>query len=320
VRFLSPLGGLVALAVVVPLIAYVAAERNRRRVVHVLGLPSTRAASRSAVVTALVSIAALLGLAATQPTLVNRSAHEVRSDAAVFFVIDTSRSMLASSGPGAPTRFERERTFVMQLRNRLPEFRVGLATMTDRVLPHLFPSADREAFAATLEKAVGVERPPPSDGSNTVVTTLSALTRVALDNFYPRQARHRLLVLFTDGESTPFIDASIGALFRGPPVVETVYVHLWRRGEHVYLPNGKPEPAYQEDPTSGRTIARLAEATHGVAIEGENVDAAAEAARSLLGTGPKVSDAREHRRIDLAPYLALGVLAPLGFLLYRRNV
>src|SRR5206468_8194313 len=138
------------------------AERNRRRVVGILGLPGTRAVSRVAVVTSLVAIAALLGAAAAQPTLVNRSAREVRSDAAAFFVIDTSRSMLASSGPGEPTRFERERTFALQLRNRLPEFRVGLATMTDRVLPHLFPSADREAFAATLEKAVGVERPPPS--------------------------------------------------------------------------------------------------------------------------------------------------------------
>jgi len=40
----------------------------------------------------------------------------------------------------------------------------------------------------------------------------------------------------------------------------------------------------------------------------------------MLGNGPRVSDVREHRRVDLAPYLAFGVLAPLGFLLYRRNV
>src|SRR5438105_10744334 len=104
--FVSPLGALVALAVVVPLAAFLIAERNRERVVGILGLPETRAASRWAVVTSLAAIGALLGAAAAQPTLVNRSAREVRSDAAAFFVIDTSRSMLASSGPGEPTRFE----------------------------------------------------------------------------------------------------------------------------------------------------------------------------------------------------------------------
>jgi hypothetical protein len=318
--FVSPFGALVALAVVAPLVAFVLAERNRRRVVGILGLPGTRALSRGAVVTALVAIAALLGAAAAQPTLVNKSAREVRSDAAAFFVIDTSRSMLASSGPGSPTRFERARRFAIRLRDRLPDIRVGIATMTDRVLPTLFPTADREAFDVTLRQAVGIERPPPSDGSDTLITTLSALTRVALDNFYAPEAHRRLLVLLTDGESAPFFDGSIGALFRGPPAVRTIYVPFWRRDEHVYLPNGKPEPLYRSDPAAGRTIRRLAEATDGVAIQHEDVNAAANAARTLLGTGPRVSDIREHRRVDLAPYLAFGVLAPLGFLLYRRNV
>lgn len=318
--FVTPFGALVALAVVAPLAAFLIAERNRRRVGDILGLPGTRGASRPAAMTALVAIAVLLGLAAAQPTLVNKSAREVRSDAAAFFVIDTSRSMLASSGPDDPTRYERATKFAVRLRNRLPDIRVGLATMTDRVLPNLFPTADREAFDVTLQQAVGIERPPPSDGSNTLITTLSALTRVALDNFYAPEARHRLLVLLTDGESAPFFDGSIGALFRGPPAVKTIYVHFWRRHEHVYLPNGKPEPAYRPDSFSTRTIRRLAEATDGVAIQHEDVDAAVDAARSLLGTGPKVSDVREHRRVDLAPYLAFGVLAPLGFLFYRRNV
>ena len=72
--FVSPLGALVVLAVFGPLAAFVIAERNRRRVVGILGLPGTRAVSRGAVVTSLVAIAALLGAAAAQPTLVNRSA------------------------------------------------------------------------------------------------------------------------------------------------------------------------------------------------------------------------------------------------------
>ena len=314
--FVSPLGALVALAVVGPLVALLIAERNRDRVVGILGLPGTRAASRWAVVTAVVAIAALLGAAAAQPTLVNRSAREVRSDAAAFFVIDTSRSMLASAGPGEPTRFARAKKFALQLRNQLPDIRVGLATFTDRVLPTIFPTADREA----VRRTIGIERPPPSDGSNTLITTLSALTRIALDNYFDPQATHRLVVLLTDGESAPFFDGSIGALFRGPPVVHTIYAQFWRQGERVYLPNGKPEPLYRTDPAAQRTIRRLADASDGVAIQNESVGAAALTARSMLGNGPRVSDVREHRRVDLAPYLAFGVLAPLGFLLYRRNV
>jgi hypothetical protein len=318
--FVSPIGALVALAVIAPLVAFMLAERNRRRVVQILGVSGTSAVSRGALVTSLVAVAALLGAAAAQPTLVNRSAREIRSDAAAFFVIDTSRSMLASSGPGAPTRFARATTFALRLRDRLPDIRVGIATMTDRVLPTLFPTADRQEFDQTLRQSVGIENPPPSDGSNTLITTLSALTAVALDNYYAPEDRRRVLVVLTDAESAPFFDGSIGALFRGPPPIRTIYVHFWRRDERVYSSNGKPEPHYRLDPTAQRTIKRLAEASDGIAIENENVDAAATAARKFLGNGPKTSDLRERRRVDLAPYLAFGILAPLGFLLYRRNL
>jgi hypothetical protein len=318
--FLSPLGALLALAVIGPLAAFALAERSRRRVVAALALVEARAPARTSVVVALVSVAALLGLAATQPTLVHKTARKVRSDAAAFFVVDTSRSMLAASGPRAATRFQRAQALAVRLRAELPDIRVGLASMTDRVLPHLFPSADQQAFEAAIRKAVGIERPPPTDGFNTVITTLGALTRVASDNFFPFEARRRLLVVFTDGESNQFVDSSVGALFKRRPVVRTIYVRLWRPTEHVYLANGQPDPAYRLDPSSSVTIERLAKATDGVTIDGEDVGAAADAARELLGNGPKVSDTRERRRFALAPYLALGVFAPLGFLLYRRNL
>jgi VWA domain-containing protein len=320
VTFLTPFGALVALAVVVPLVAFFFAERGRRHVAAVLALPQAEGLSRRAAVISLLSIAALLGLAATQPTLIHKSAHKVRKDAAAFFVIDTSRSMLASNGPTAPTRFERARKLAVEVRDKLPDVRVGLASMTDRVLPHLFPSSDREGFDLTLREVVGVERPPPSDGFNTVVTTLGALTHVATDNYFPVYARHRLVVVFTDGESNRFVDSSVGALFKRPPVTRTIFVHLWGPSEHVYDAKGQPEPAYRLDPSSTEGIQRLAEATNGVALEGESADKTAATARSLLGSGPKIDDVRERRRLDLAPFLALGVFAPLGFLLYRRNL
>ena len=63
----------------------------------------------------------------------------------VVVVLDTSRSMLASASPGAPTRFERAVGFGAALRSRVGDVPFGLASFTDRVLPHLFPTLDGQA-------------------------------------------------------------------------------------------------------------------------------------------------------------------------------
>jgi hypothetical protein len=43
------------------------------------------------------------------------------------------------------------------------------------------------------------------------------------------------------------------------------------------------------------------------------------AARSDLGEGETRVLSREERQVELAPFAAVGALAPLAFLLYRRN-
>src|SRR5207245_1127951 len=80
--------------------------------------------------------------AGTQPTLVRRSQHHVRKDAQAWFVLDTSLSMKAAAGPAAPTRFERAQALAIRLRRKLGDVPVGIASITDRALPHLFPTAD----------------------------------------------------------------------------------------------------------------------------------------------------------------------------------
>ena len=39
----------------------------------------------------------------------------------------------------------------------------GVGTLTDRALPNLLPIADAAAFDATVERAIGIERPPPQE-------------------------------------------------------------------------------------------------------------------------------------------------------------
>src|SRR6266568_5924997 len=114
--FLTPLAALIALLGAVPVVAFLIGEQRRRRVNQLLRLPEPSTTARLLPGIALVVIAALLGVAATQPTLVRRSQQHVRTDAEAWFVLDTSLSMKASAAPGSATRFERARAVAERLR------------------------------------------------------------------------------------------------------------------------------------------------------------------------------------------------------------
>jgi hypothetical protein len=317
--FLTPFAALVALLVVVPLAAFVIGERRRRRVTSLLRLDEPGRLARLAPAAAVTAVAGLLGVAAMQPTLVNRHSKRVRTDAEAFFVVDTSRSMLASLGPDKPNRFERARRIAERLRLELGDIPAGLASITDRTLPHVFPTPDVDTFETALVKAMGIERPPPSDGFSIRVTTLGSLAHVATDNFFSVAAKHRLCVVFTDGETKPFVEASLGTLFRNPPPVKTIFVHIWNRDERVYLRSG-PDPNYRPDPLSKTIVRQLALATAGVAVGEQDFGELVKQARADLGSGPTRVLEKERRRFALAPYVAAFAFLPLGFLFWRRNL
>ncbi len=317
--FLTPFAAFLALLVVVPLLAFLLGEQRRRRVMELLQLREPGRGRRLAPAIAVTVVAAILGVAAAQPTVVNRHSKRIRTDAEAFFVLDTSRSMLASHGPGEPTRFQRARQLAERLRLELEDIPTGLASMTDRALPHVFPTPDVDTFETTLEKAMGIERPPPTDGFSIRVTTLGSLAHVATDNFFSASARHRLLVVFTDGETRPFVEASLGTLFRNPPAVRPIFVHVWGADERVYLPDG-PDPNYRPDPTSNTTVQQLALVTDGVSLDEHDYGRLVKQARAFVGHGPTRVLEKERRRVALAPYVAALAFFPLGFLFWRRNV
>jgi hypothetical protein len=317
--FLTPFAAFVALLVAVPLAAFVISERRRQRVSALLHLAEPGRLRRGAPALAVTAVAGLLGLAAMQPTLVNRHSKHVRTDAEAFFVLDTSRSMLASAGRGKPTRFERARRLAARLRLEIGDVPTGLASITDRTLPHVFPTPDIDTFETALTKAMGIERPPPSDGFSIKVTTLGSLAHVATDNFFSPTAEHRLVVVFTDGETKPFVEASLGTLFRKPPAVKTIFVHIWGADERVYLPGG-PDPNYRPDPVSKTTVGQLAFATAGAAVGEHDYGRLVQQARADVGSGPTRVLEKERRRFALAPYVAAFAFVPLGFLFWRRNV
>jgi hypothetical protein len=314
--FLTPLAGLFAVAVGVPLLAFADLLRRESRVRDVLAMPAPGRRGRIAAASALSFVPALIALAATQPVLELGEKKPQREDAEAYVVFDTSRSMLAASGPDEPWRLQRAEALARELRLKLPTVPVGIASFTDRVLPHLFPSIERNAFAATVSRSIGIELPPPSSFYDARATQLSALASLATRNFFSPTAEHRLAIVFTDGESGP-AGQRVGEAFRARGV-RAIFVHVWDEDERVFGTGDAPEPEYRPDPESAATLRQLASAVRGRVFEEDQLDEVADAAETMLGRGGKTI-ARSPEQIALAPWITLTAFLPLGLILLRRN-
>jgi len=226
--------------------------------------------------------------------------------------------MLASSGSGSPTRIERAKADALELRRAIPTVPVGLASVTDRTLPYLFPTADERVFRTTLEEAIGVDRPPPAQSLLARATSLESLGVIATRGFFSPSAKRRVLVVFTDGETVAGTRARLGPLFLRPPGVSTVFVHVSRHGERIYT-RGAPEIGYRTDPTSGATLAQIAEGIGGKVVGEGDVSRAAGMLQGMVGKGPTVAEGRQRRDVALSAPLAAAAVLPLVLLLWRRD-
>jgi von Willebrand factor type A domain len=316
--FLSPKGALIALCVLVPLVVLVLVARRGSRLRAALAVPR---ASRWRLVVPTVAaalVAGLFGVAAAQPVAEQETALDVRTDAEAYVVIDISRSMLARSGVGGAMRLTRAKAAAVKLRSALPEIPVGVASLTDRVLPHLFPSADADTFRTTVALALGIERPPPRSSLITTATSLDSLAAVATQRFFSPRAQRRVVVVLTDGETQGINEARLARAWRRPPGVDVVFVHFWSRDERVFS-RGLPEPQYRPDPGARNALDSLANVTGATVFDEDELDAATSRVRSLLKRGPTVTEGVRKTRLALAPYLLAAALLPLGVLLWKRE-
>jgi von Willebrand factor type A domain len=316
ISFLTPLAGFVAVAVVLPLVAFVRSEQRAAHVRSVLRLEPP-GGSRRQTIAVIVVLAVLVGIGAAQPVLEQRREHSARTDAQAFFLLDTSRSMLAARGEGETTRFERALDAARRMRSALPTLPVGIASLTDRVLPMVFPSANPETFERVLRYSIGVDRPPSREANNTRASALDATMAVPERNFF-RGPRRRLLVVFSDAETQRLHPQRLANRFRDSGI-ETILVRIGDSTERIYGPGGNVEP-YQPDPASAVAAGAYAEAVGGRAFAEDELDAAIDAARKAVGSGRarlrnEASDVR-----PLGPFVFLAALAPLSFLLWRRNI
>ena len=308
--FLTPGGALLALTAAVPLAALALASQRERRARKVLGLSAPAGTRRWGRPVAVLATVALLGLAASQPVLRSSSSIQVRTDAQALFVIDVSRSMLASRAPGAATRISRARDDAIRLRDALIDVPSGVATLTDRVLPDLLPLPDRDSFEQTVRRAVQIDNPPPESDAVTA-TTLGALGALGTQSFFSPAARHRVAIVLTDGESRQFDASQTAQALRG---VTPIFIRIGSTRENVFV-GGRPESAYHPDASSTDQLGALAEATRTRTIREGDLGAAVRAVRTSLGRGPTRREGLTSSTRALAPYAALAALVPLLLLL-----
>ena len=314
--FLSPEAALVGLAVGVPVVALMLAESRARIARTVLKLPAPLARGWP-YVAAIVAFAFFVSIGAAQPVLERERAHAVRNDAEALFAFDTTRSMQASSSAGSDTRFERAQRLGREMRSALPELRVGVASVTDRVLAHLFPTANNQSFVLTLEKAIGIERPASVQRGNGLGSSLEAFTGLPKQGFFAAGTRYRLLVIFTDAESRPINRAFLADAFRASRI-ETIVIRVGSDRERVYE-DGAPDPRYVPEEGAAESAEAFAEATDGLTFEEDELGQAIEAARKSAGEGGPQAESKEIEPTPLASYAFAAAFLPLAFLLWRRN-
>ena len=315
--FLTPRGGLLALVALVPLVVLVVSTLRVERIGRRLGL--ARASRRPELVTAVlvVAVCALLALAAAQPAWRTNEQHRARTASQTFFVVDVSRSMAAARDLSAPTRLARARSVVARLRGAVPTVPAGLAGLTDRVLPYLFPTLDEQAFADTLARSVEIEAPPPQQVS-TNATSFDALSSLARDGFFTKAATQRTCVLVTDGESRSYSAVDVVGALQGARGCRLLVVRVGSGDEHVFGSDGSPEPGYAPDPAAADKVRALAEAAGGQAFSETDVAPAARALRRAADVGPVGRQRTAATNRALAPYAAaLALAALLGLLAVR---
>ena len=273
---------------------------------------------RGGIAVAIVAAAAvaLLVVAAAQPVLTRSQSRPIRTDAELFVVLDTSRSMKASESPSSPTRLAQAIRFAIRLRAALPEIPAGIASFTDRILPHLLPTSDLSTFATTLHQAVGINRPPP-EHHEPVATSYSLLTELPDGGSFSPRARRRLLILLTDGESQPYSPRMVAESLQHTRA-GLLIARFWGPRDRIFARN--VDTGYRPTLASTGPLAELAaHSVGGHVFSPADVAAAAAVARRFFGAGPTTTTAVHRTTIPLAPWVALLSLLPAGVVLSRRG-
>ena len=293
-------------------------EERSRRLRRLFALATPRRRDLAVAAVALALLPTLVAVAAAQPVVVRQQSLTQRVDAQAFFVFDTSLSMSARNGRDAPDRLARAVHEAERVIPTLGDIPVGIATMTDRVLPDLMPTTDDGLVLRTLQQSVGIDRPPPSQLYPTRATSLQALFPLANGHLFAPSVTHRILVVFTDGEASP-LPVGVGYALAQQVKTPPLFVHVWSQTEHIYV-RGRVDRHYVPDPSSTNVLTQFAAATHGRVFGENDMRELGRTIHERAGSTPAHTEVLGYARVALAPWILLAGVIPLGFLLWRRNV
>jgi hypothetical protein len=314
-----PEAALVGLAVVVPLVALWVTGRRAARVRAALSLPADRRRPTFLLVGATVAVAVLVSVAAANPVVLQREPLHVRTDAEAYVVLDITRSMLASPSPDGATRLTRAKRIAREVRAGATDVPFGLASFTNRVVPHVFPTLDAGVFDAGLDASIAIEQPPPDRAPGAVLTAFDSLAALQTHNFFSQEASRRVVVVVTDGETNPVGPETIEAL-RSRPRLDVVVIRVGDERERIHRPRRAEDRDYLPAPESTATLQGFAAATGASVIDEGDVARATGTVRRLLGTGEAVRAGDELSARSLAGFTFALAFVPLGYLLWRRNL
>lgn len=302
--FLSPSAAFVGLAFVVPLVAVAIRHRAGARVRGTLGLRPPGLVLQLWRPACLVALAALVAATAAQPVARTASSTPVRSDAEIYLAFDVSRSMLATNAPGGAVRLERARAIGRAVHGAFPNVPTGVATVTNRMMPLIFPTADARSVTAVIDHSLRIMQPAPVLYSTPRESSLAALSLAGDRSYYDPGSRKRVLVVFTDLDTDFFSLQGTLQLLRQHRI-EPFVVRVAAPGERVFTRSGRP---YAYVPASTVRVAALRQAKWHAFEEHGQARLIAEI-RSYLGRGPVAGSGLVESQRNLAPYLALAALA-----------
>ncbi len=302
--FLTPWAALVGLAFAAPLATLAIRERAYSRVRTTLGLRRPRGARVLTRPVGLFALAALVAAAAAHPAVRATDATPVRSDAELLLTFDVSRSMLATSAPGGVARLERARALGTEVHSELGDVPTGVATLTNRMMPLLFPTGDARGVTAVIDHSLRIMQPPPERLSAARASSLAALSLAADRSYFNPSARKRVLVVFSDLDTDIFsLDGTLRLLRRHR--IEPFVVRVAAPGERIFDSAGRP---YGYESVSTVTVGALRRA-HWHAFEENSPGRLVAEIRSYLGEGPVGRSGLIESQRNLAPFFALAALA-----------
>jgi hypothetical protein len=298
--FLTPSAALVGLAFLVPLAALVWRERVGFRVRGHLGLRRPNAMRLLARPLGLLLLGALVAAAAAQPAIRKSASVPMRADAELYLTFDVTRSMLARAALDKPVRLERSRALAREIHAGLLDVPTGVATLTNRMMPLLFPTGDERGVSAVLANSVRIMQPQPARLTAPRATQLGVLTLAADRSYYNPEAKRRALVVFSDLDTDYFSLEATLKLLRDHDI-EPFVVRVAAAGEQIFDEKGR---ALAYRPTSTVTVAQLRRAGWHAFQENQGQRVVSEV-MAYLGTGAMRGNGLIQSQRNVAMYVAL---------------